>query len=427
VSGALTQDLARICGAEHVRDGETYRIGGRIPETAVRPGSEEEVSRVLALACASGAAVVPWGSGVQQTLVAPPIRYDIALDLRRLDRLIAYEPGDMTATVQAGMRLDVLQHRLAVQGQFFPLDPPHAERATVGGVVASQQSGPLRCQYGSARDLVLGVRVAHADGTITNAGSRVVKNATAYDLTKLYVGSFGTLSVFLAVTLRLHPRPAAERGFLVSGGRLDALHGFALQLLGSHLAPSRMELLDVGAARGFPGDGPQLVVSFAGVAEAVTDQEGTLRRLARESGVTVAEIEDADAFARVRDFPGLSNGRAACWRGGVLPSDGAKALEAIRAAMATAVSVEGAATVSHGTLRGTCRAENPEALVQALVEARRVLEGLGGYLIASDVPAVTQGRVNVWGTPPTEYELLRNLKQAFDPKGILNPGRLLNL
>ena len=426
MSGAVAEDLSRICGAAHVRDGEPYRIADRTPALGVRPGSDEEVSRVLAFADAQRMAVVPWGKGVQQTLLASPARYDIALDLGRLDRFLAYEPGDMTATVQAGMPLAALQQVLAGHGQCFPLDPPWADTATVGGAVASLQAGPLRCQYGSARDLVLGVQVAHADGTITKAGSRVVKNATAYDVTKLYVGSFGTLAVLLSMTLRLHPRPAAERGFMVSGGALDALHGFAVQLLGSHLAPSRIELLTAGTACGLSTTEPVIVLSFGGVPEAVADQAETLGRFAGQSRFPVMETAQ-DAFTRVRDFPGAATETTACWRGGVLASDGGKALEAMRAALPPSVWFAGALTVSHGTIRGICQTQDREALAPALGAARDAIENMGGYLVVSDGPAWLRTGMDVWGTPPAEIDILRSLKHTFDPNGVLNPGRFLGL
>ncbi len=161
-------------GSEKVLTGvgvTAYRLGEVEPVVAVIPRDEADVSRVLALAFEDGAGVVPWGGGAHQSVGAAPTRYDVALDLSRLDRVVAYEPADMTATVQAGARLATLQQRLGEAGQFWPLDPPLADRATVGGVVAANLNGPLRCRYGTVRDMVLGVRVAHADGTITKAGA----------------------------------------------------------------------------------------------------------------------------------------------------------------------------------------------------------------------------------------------------------------
>jgi glycolate oxidase FAD binding subunit len=164
--GRIQERLSALLGADDVLMGAAasrYRLGDREPSVAVLPDDEAEVSGVLALA----------------SLGNFPSRYDVALDLRRLDRVLAYEPGDLTATVQAGIRMDGLHHLVGDQGQIFPLDPPMAGQATLGGVLAANLSGPLRCRYGTARDLILGVRVAHADGTITKGGSRVVKNATA--------------------------------------------------------------------------------------------------------------------------------------------------------------------------------------------------------------------------------------------------------
>jgi len=277
--------LSEALGAENVLTGAgtaAYRVAGADPTAAVVPREEADVSRTLALAFREGLGVVPWGGGAHQSLGRPPSRYDVALDLSRMNRVVAYEPADMTATVQAGIRLTDLQQHLGTANQFWPLDPPLADRATVGGIVAASLAGPLRCRYGSVRDLVLGVRVAHADGTVTKAGSRVVKNATAYDVTKLYTGSYGTLGVLLEATLRLQPRPAVERGWLLRGTTIERCHDAAMRILGSYLAPNRVELLDAACAEvfGISEAGSALVVSFAGVGEAVQDQGEYVRALA---------------------------------------------------------------------------------------------------------------------------------------------------
>ncbi|HEX7548769.1 MAG TPA: FAD-binding oxidoreductase, partial [Candidatus Methylomirabilis sp.] len=307
--GRIQERLSALLGADDVLMGAAasrYRLGDREPSLAVLPDDEAEVSGVLALASEGGLGVVPWGGGSHQSLGNFPSRYDVALDLRRLDRVLAYEPGDLTATVQAGIRMDGLHHLVGDQGQIFPLDPPMAGQATLGGVLAANLSGPLRCRYGTARDLILGVRVAHADGTITKGGSRVVKNATAYDITKLYIGSHGTLAVILEATIRLHPRPTAEQGWWLDGAQIEACQEVALRVLGSHLAPQRMEILDEGGAKGCgrSSRGAALAVSFAGVAEAVREQGAILVQMAAESGMRATEIANpTQAWQRLQDFP----------------------------------------------------------------------------------------------------------------------------
>jgi len=424
-------------GADNVLTGAgtaAYRLGGAEPTAVLLPGEEADVSRTLALAFQNGLGVVPWGGGAHQSLGRTPSRYDVALDLRRLSQVVAYEPADMTATVQAGIRLTDLQQRLGEAGQFWPLDPPLADRATVGGIVAASLAGPLRCRYGSVRDLVLGVRVAHADGTITKAGSRVVKNATAYDLTKLYTGSYGTLGVLLEATLRLQPRPPAERGWLLTGATIERCHDAALRILGSHLAPNRVELLDEACAEGcgLSEPGPVLVVSFAGVGEAVQDQGESVRTLVGEHGLRAAEIENpTDMWRVLQDWPWPAQGSDSSavrvlWRGSVLPSDGGKAMHAVRDAASGYGEVAVAATASHGVLRGACRAATGDLAARGVTAAREALTTLGGFLVVMEAPEALRATLDVWGPMPAEVTWMRQIRSAFDAKAVLNPGRFID-
>jgi glycolate oxidase FAD binding subunit len=427
-------ELRAILGAEFLLEGdglEAYRLGGRSPQAALRPADEAEVSRILALAWEADLGVVPWGGGCHQSIGDPPDRYDLALDLTRLNRLVAHEPADMTATAGAGVRMSDLQRQLGKHGQFLPLDVSMPDRATLGGALATRLSGPRRCRYGAARDLVLALRVAHADGTVTKGGAKVVKNASAYDVTKLYLGSYGTLGIILEATFRLYPWPETEAGWWLDSRDMSVAQSLANRILGSHLLPSRVELLDEVAARvcGLPG--PGLVVSISGLPETVRGQWVDLQRLAAEFGVAPAEIQEADRTWRaLSDFPwrtGTQTGQgyAALWGAGVPPADCAKAIRAIREVTAERVEVAMAATVSHGTLRGGFRAESPEVLVRSVLAARESLVGLGGYLTVLRLPEAARDGVDVWGPPPEGLGVMKRLKVAFDPKGILNPGRFL--
>lgn len=431
---SILDELRSLLGPGHVLTGaavEGYRLGARAPGVAVRPGDEDGVSRVLAAANGAGLGVVPWGGGLHQAVGGRPRAYDVALDLTRLDRIVGHEPGDLTATVQAGVRLGDLEAALRRAGQFVPLDPPRTEGATLGGVLAANLAGPLRCRYGTARDLVLGVRVAHADGTVTRAGARVVKNATAYDLTKLYLGSHGTLGVILEATLRLFPRLETEGAWWVATRDLAPAQALADRILGSHLTPSRLELLDREAAANvaLPRHTPGALVSFAGVREAVAAQEQVLRRLAGEAGGEVHALHGPWAFTRLADFPwpapAGTEGLAARWRASVLPADAGKAMQAVVAASAGSARTAAAATAAHGVLRGWALAGTPEGLERALRASREAAERLGGFLVVLDAPEVVRERLDVWGAPPDGLEVMRGLKQAFDPRGTLNPGRFV--
>jgi glycolate oxidase FAD binding subunit len=429
----VTQAFSAIVGSEHVLSGDgarAYRIGGTFPAVVVRPGTEEEVSGVLATASGDGLAVVPWGGGLHQALGRRPVRYDLALDLTRLDRVLEHEPADLTATVQAGIRIGALQHRLAAASQLLGLDPPLGERATLGGVLAANLSGPLRCRYGTARDLVLGVRVAHADGTITRAGAKVVKNATAYDVTKLYVGSHGTLGVILEATVRLFPQVQAERGWWVATGDLDRAQAVADLVLGGRLCPSRVELVEAEAAGrlGLQPARSGLLVSCAGVLEAVQVQEAEIARLAEQAAGRVQTVEPP-LWARLRDFPwAAGDGGAAeraCWRASVLPADCAKALHAIVDACGSSAGTAAVATVSHGVIRGQILGGTGAALAGCLGAAREAIARLGGFLVVLDAPEAARDRVEIWGSEPGGFAVMQGLKKAFDPHGVLNPGRFV--
>jgi len=212
--GALVQHLSGLVGQEHVVAGPgaaRYAVDGQVPRAVVLPGSVEEVSGILAVASAEGLKVVPWGGGTKMAFGGLPEHVDLVLGLSRLSGAVDHEPGDMTASFRAGTLLKEAQAVLGRHGQFIALDPPDADRATLGGILATNSSGPRRLRYGASRDLVIAIRVVHADGKVTKAGAKVVKNVTGYDLGKLYIGSLGTLGIIVEASFRLYPVPPVEK------------------------------------------------------------------------------------------------------------------------------------------------------------------------------------------------------------------------
>ncbi len=197
--------------------GEMYAVDGMTPSVVVKPTSQAEVAAAMGAANAAGAAVVPFGGGTQQGLGMPPERYDVALDLRQIESVVEYEAADLTITVEAGMRLSALQRLLAEKGQWLPLDPPVSDEATIGGVLATNASGPARFSRGTGRDLVIGMTVATAQGEIVKSGGRVVKNVAGYDLAKLHIGALGTTGVILQVSLKVSPLPVRTSMVAIRG------------------------------------------------------------------------------------------------------------------------------------------------------------------------------------------------------------------
>src|SRR5467141_4232340 len=265
----LLDKLRAIVGPAHVLAGvelSPYVIEGRTPEAAVLPGSVDEVAAVITQAAEAGVPVVPWGGGSAIGVGVPAARAGLVLLLTRLNALVGHEPGDLTATAQAGITLAALQAALGGRGQWLSLDPADAERATLGGVLAANAAGPRRHLYGTARDLLIGVTVVTADAAIVKGGGKVVKNVAGYDLPKLFIGSYGTLGVIVEANLKLRPLPDHEQLQAVRFERLKDAAAAVRALLASDLIPNAVELLDptaaaaivAGAAGGTPGLGTTL-------------------------------------------------------------------------------------------------------------------------------------------------------------------------
>jgi glycolate oxidase FAD binding subunit len=266
-----------------------------MPRWGVRADSAEGVSRLLRLARAEGLAVAPRGSGSSLALGNPPRRLDVVLDLTGLSALTDYVPEDMVASVEAGLPLAALAGRLARRGQMLALDPIGGASRSIGGILAANASGPLRARYGTARDLLLGVRFVQADGTITWGGARVVKSVTGYDVPKLMVGALGTLGVIVGATLRLHPIPPASGSWLIALPTRETVESFLAGLGDSTLEPDRVTVLNARARQvcGHPGQEPAVLVSVGSVEEAVRSQGAALARLAGAHGGEVQALSSA--------------------------------------------------------------------------------------------------------------------------------------
>ncbi|HVM97236.1 MAG TPA: FAD-binding oxidoreductase, partial [Candidatus Acidoferrales bacterium] len=215
----------------------TFAIAGMAPSAVLYPASVANVGDCLATAHELGLGIVPVGNGTQLGLGNPPRRYDAALSLRSLRRIVAQEPGDMTVTVEAGCTLAELNSRLSTAGQWLPLDPPCPEHTTVGGLIATDAWGPSRFSQGKVRDLLIGISVVLADGRAVHGGGRVVKNVAGYDLMKLFAGSFGTLGIITEATFKLRPRPELSSVMVCEAANLPEAVEVGLEILGAPLAP----------------------------------------------------------------------------------------------------------------------------------------------------------------------------------------------
>ncbi|NUP65013.1 MAG: FAD-binding oxidoreductase, partial [Nonomuraea sp.] len=220
-------------------DGDT--VGGVPPRWVALPETVEEIAAVLRACAAHDLAVVPVGGGTKLHWGPPPSRCDVLLDLCCLNEVLEHAAGDLVVRVQAGVTMETLSGVLAAKGQELALDVPFADDATVGGTLAAALPGPRSFRYGTARDLLIGVTVVLADGTIARSGGKVVKNVAGYDLGKLFTGSYGTLGVIAEATFRLHPLPA-ERCWVTAETSADDVPGIAAALAASQAEPSAVEV-----------------------------------------------------------------------------------------------------------------------------------------------------------------------------------------
>jgi glycolate oxidase FAD binding subunit len=451
-TAALTR-LEEIVGAAHVvsqpADLSGYEVDGLWPAVAVAPGSAEEVAEVVRFAASEKLAVIATGGRSKLRIGAPPRRYELAIGLARLNRVLAYDPGDLTLGVEAGICFHDLDAVLSRERQFLPLAPAFADRATIGGILATNSSTPLRHSYGPARDYVLGMEFVTGEGVQAKSGGRVVKNVTGYDLHKLMIGALGTLGIITRVNFRTFPLPRTQTTFVASFERAEEALELCRAIAKSPLQPRLVEAVGPGAARILVGTGAgaeqvrlpagqwSVVVTAAGD-ERVVERHGTdLARMAQAAHavgfVALSDDEKKLLLGCIREFPKHaleSSPAATILRISVLPTQMAALVERAQQAaeqnqVPAAVLVRASGIVYVALVP---EAKDDSALRQLAETSTQLLEAtsspeIGGRPMIEWCPTELKRQVNVWGPTRDDVVLMQRLKQAFDPQGILSPGR----
>ena len=398
------------------RPGVGEAVDGVSPAVVVRPGTVAEVEAAVRLAADGGLALVASGLGQHLDVGGPPRRFDVLLRLDRLHDIVRHEAADMTVTALAGCPLSTLGRVLGACGQWLPLDPPDPEQTTVGGLVAANLSGPLRASQGTVRDLLLGIRVVGADGAVVMGGGRVVKNVAGYDLPKLHVGALGTLGILIEATFKVRPRPEREEAVVITCASARTAAEIAI-VVRETIDPLWLELRGPGGVGEF-GPLPVVVVGMGGNATEVADARS--RVLAAVVGrQTTVVAEGAALRARLGHFP--LEPAAAVLRAAVLPTVVGAVLDTIEHAAGSAVRY--AAHATSGIVR--IAVAGAEAVPVLLDVLRPVVETGGGALVVERATPVVKVGLDVWGPPPGGMELMRRVKDTFDPAGILAPGRFV--
>jgi glycolate oxidase FAD binding subunit len=416
-----TEELQNIVGAQNVREATADdTIEGVEPSLVVEPGTIEETSEVLKLASREELAVSPRGGGTKMGLGNPPRQVDLILSTLRMDGIIEHVPGDQIVRAQAGLKLEDLQENLAGSDQLLGVDPPE-EGATVGGVVAANASGPRRLRYGTVRDLIIGIKVVLADGTVAKAGGKVVKNVAGYDLSKLFTGSLGTLGVIAEANFRLHPIRESARTVFVEVDDHTQIPDVAQALTHSSVSQFVLDALEMR----WEGDRGVIAALFEGIEPAVEAQSSAAAEILRSHGeVKVLGKDDGDEFWNSFARRPWATGDVAL-KIGAPPADLTAVLDSIlgaaeRAGVEARLSGHAGTGVTFAGFSG-----EDDGIVDVVEEVREIRVRRGGSVVVQEAPLSIKERLDVWGPAGDYLGLTRRVKEKFDPGYTMNPGRFL--
>ncbi|MGE0131848.1 MAG: FAD-binding oxidoreductase [Blastocatellales bacterium] len=415
-----------------IASGCDFRIDDERQRLVAFPHNIEELSEMMRLADVERWRVIPAGAGTWLEMGNRPTRFDLIISTAKMNRVLEYEPADLTATVEAGGPLVAFNRMAAEHRQFIPLDPFGDERSTIGGVIATASSGPMRCAYGTPRDWLIGATVVHADGHVTKAGGKVVKNVAGYDLCKLYTGSFGTLAVIAEMSFKLRALPPCEKTVIFYSDNAEALCSLVARVTDSDVQPVAMELISppdrTDEAIPAIGNGKfALALRFLNEAETVDSQAGEASRLGSDFRHTILSEANADAFWQAYHESETSPHTEFIFRLSALPSDLSALIVDVNRTLPRshlrAHAANGVLRLHAGLdwLDGLKTKERP----RRLAELRRLTQSRGGQMVLLRAPDEIKNQLDVWGEAGQTERLMRALKEKFDPQALLNPGRFV--
>jgi glycolate oxidase FAD binding subunit len=427
------------------------------------------VAEIVKCACRGKLAIVPLGSGTKMGMGNPPKSVDLVVCTSRMNHLLDVDTANLTITAEAGVKFRDIQARLATEedrcylpledlkteageficsdrshsGSFLPIDPPFSEKATIGGIVAANSSGPRRLLYGLPRDLVLGVRFVTPTGDIVGAGGKTVKNVSGFDISKLMIGSLGSLGIICEITLRLLPLPESMETLVFTFDSFSNAGGFVAALLATKLLPAAVEVGNKGALENMDlrselklGAGPFVVmVALEAFQEAATRMRKELLVMA-ERFKTKGHTHITEAVHRLfwlavgeirttasRRFPGLValqlNYPLSSWKGLFEFADKALREQGVDA---TILCHSGSGVTLINLLLDQVpggKDKATKAVRTLLAECRKA----GGNLVVQSAPAGWKESLPVWGEPGSDLLVMKRIRQQLDPSGLLNPGR----
>ncbi|WP_204141226.1 FAD-binding oxidoreductase [Halomicronema sp. CCY15110] len=433
--GSIAQTVESILGAAQVTPWESVAepwlraVRSAIasetqPECIAFPTTPAEMAAVVACAHQNRWRILPCGHGSKLAWGNRVTGADLVISTQHLNQVIEHAAGDLTVTAQAGVSFANLQAQLLATRQFLAIDPAYPDAATLGGMVATRDTGALRQRYGGIRDLLIGISFVRHDGKIAKAGGRVVKNVAGYDLMKLMTGSFGTLGILTQLTLRTYPQSETSQTVLLTG-QAQAIQSATAAILTSSLTPVAMDVVSTHLLPSSPAETLGLALQFQSIAAGVAEQVERLQAIAQAHQLQTQIFTDT---ADAQFWQGLgdtlfapSNDAVAIAKLGILPAQAVPLLNFLEQTLA-ADSWKARIHASSGI--GTLRLNAAANSVQALQTVRSHCQAAQGYLNLLTAPTEWRTSLDAWGLAPATKLLMQRLRQNFDPTHQFSPGRM---
>ncbi|MDB9529245.1 FAD-binding oxidoreductase [Oscillatoria sp. CS-180] len=433
--GSITRTIQAILGDAQVTSWDVLAepvrqtIQGAIasessPDCIAYPENPEQLAEVMTCAHQNQWRIMPCGSGSKLTWGALVSEVDLVVSTQKLNQVVEHAEGDLTLTAQTGASFAQVQANLIKTRQFLTIDPAYPQRATLGGIVATRDTGALRQRYGGIRDMLIGISFVRHDGQMAKAGGRVVKNVAGYDLMKLMSGSFGTLGVFTQLTFRTYPLPDVSRTVLLVGNAAS-IKSVAADVLQSSLTPVAMDLVSSGLLSKRDADTFGLALQFQSIEAGVVEQVELLGKIAQPYDLgsqVLSDENDTQFWQNINQtlFSADKRTGIAIAKLGILP---AKAVDLMQTLHSTFPVDTWQARIHAGSGLGTLWLDGDPTFLKGLAAVRSQCQGTGGYLTLLEAPADWKATIEPWALKESVSMLMSRLQEQFDPQQRLNPGR----